>query len=131
MRVLGLVIGVYVFCLGPVAHAVVITHGNLTTDDTTNFITDTTSGRQYTRLDAFNLNVAGTLAAIAPGGAFEGWSVATSSVADDFIAAALGLSSTACDGPVAGLTCGFIGGWTDGDLGQSYTSAFDLSLIHI
>jgi hypothetical protein len=38
------------------AHAAIVTYGNLTSDDATDFITDTVTGRQYSRFDTFNLS---------------------------------------------------------------------------
>jgi hypothetical protein len=107
------------------SNATVITHGTLETDNTTTYITDTVTGRQYTRFDAFDWTVAQTEAAIA-GGAYEGWSIATWDVADDFISSALGVASTPCTGNVAsGTTCGDIFGWKDEDLGASHTNTQD------
>ena len=108
------------------SYATIITHGNLETDDTTNYITDTVTGRQYTRFDAFDLTVADTLAAIGAGGDYEGWSIATWDVADDFISSALGVASTPCSGNVAaGTVCGDISGWNDADFGASHTTTQD------
>lgn len=106
-------------------HAATVTHGNLTSDDTTNIIEDTSNNRRYTRLDAFDLTVAQTEAAIASGGAYEGWSIATSTVADEFIAALLGVASTPCNGGSSATVCGAVAGWTDGDFGESYVNYLD------
>jgi hypothetical protein len=108
------------------SYATMITHGNLETDDSTNYITDTVTGRQYTRFDAFDMTVDQTLTAISAGGAYEGWSIATWDVADDFISSALGVASTPCTGNVAsGTTCGDIFGWKDEDFGASHTNTQD------
>lgn len=108
------------------ATAAVVTHGFLSSDDTTNVIVDSNTNRHYTRLDAFNWTVADTEAALGSGGAFEGWSVATSNIMDEFIAAALGVSSTSCDGDAAfGTRCGTIAGWQDADFGASYYPSYD------
>ncbi|MCU7869274.1 MAG: VPLPA-CTERM sorting domain-containing protein [Candidatus Thiodiazotropha sp. (ex Lucinoma borealis)] len=102
------------------ANAAIITHGNLTTDNTTNFIADTVTGRQYLRFDTFNLSYADTVAATGTAGIYEGWSIATSSIADQFYSAVLGVSDTPCSGAVNQMTsCGNIMGWTDGDFGDS------------
>lgn len=107
-------------------NAAVITHGNLVTDDTTNFITDITTDRMYLRFNAFDLTYADTITAISAGGQFEGWSIATGHVVDDFLNAALGVSSTACDGPASyGTSCGTITGWTSGNFGDTYNSGLD------
>lgn len=108
------------------ASASVVTVGNLSSDTETQITTDTTSGRSYTRFDAFNLSYDNTLLAITPGGAWAGWSIATAAVSDDFIAAALGVTSTPCTGAVNfGTQCGTIGGWSDGQLGASYMFSYD------
>lgn len=63
---------------------------------------------------------------IAPNGAWAGWSLATAKVSDQFIAASLGVSSTACDGAVTyGKLCGTIPGWADTKLGKSYQTSWD------
>ena len=87
-----------VLLASPYSYATLITHGYLTTNDTTNYITDTVTNRMYSRFDAFNLSYPDTEAAIAAGSghSFEGWSIATASVADDFYAAALGVSTVQC-----------------------------------
>ncbi len=110
----------------PLCNATVITHGNLTTDDATQVITDTTTGRMYTRFDAFNKTYADTLTSLLSGNTYDGWSAVTSSIADEFIATVLGLGSTPCDGNVAyGTACGTISGWSDGNFGSSYDSFYD------
>ena len=67
------------------AQGATVTYGNLTSNDATDFITDTVTGRQYTRFDAFNLSYADTLTAVGPGGAYDGWSIADSMISDQFI----------------------------------------------
>lgn len=109
------------------ANAAVITYGYLVTDDTTDFITDATTGREYKRFDAFDLTYAQTAAAVGAGGLYEGWSIATSDIADEFYSAALGVLSTPCSGPTDyGTTCGQIAGWTDGDFGASWVNNNDI-----
>jgi len=115
-------------------NSAVITHGYLTTDDTTNYITDTNTGRQYTRFDAFDMTLAETRESLLSGGSFEGWSIATSVIADEFVASSLGVSSTPCDdvydtvdpdavyGPDSifpSNDCGKVSGWADGDFGDN------------
>ena len=105
--------------------AAIVTYGTLTTDDTTNFITDTTTDRMYTRFDSFDFTFTETLAAIASGGTFDGWSIATSSIADDFYSAALGGTSTCTGNVTYAATCGTIAGWVDGGFGASYLTSSD------
>jgi hypothetical protein len=110
------------------ANATIVKFGNLSSDNVTKITTDTITGRQYTRFDAFDLTYADTLKAIAKGGAWDGWSIATYSVSDDFIAAAFGVTITHCNdlpGRRSTLLCGRLGGWSDGALGASSTSALD------
>ncbi len=131
------------------ANAAIITHGNLITDNTTDFITDISTDRQYLRFDTFDLSYADTLAAVDVGGIYEGWSIADSTIADDFFRAALTPTANACDGAVAfGTSCGFMSSWNNGDFGDSfdaiedyfwyistyetpYRNAFDLGIAHI
>jgi len=66
----------------------------------TDYITDTSTGRQYLRFDTFIMTYAETLNAISEGEIYDGWSIATSEIADDFYSAILGVDSTPCDGGV-------------------------------
>ena len=115
-----------VIVLSTSVNAAIITHGSLTTDDTTDFITDTSTGRIYKRFDTFNLSYADTVSAVSVGGIYEGWSIATSKVADDFYAASLGHVSTQCTGATwIGTYCGALSGWSDGDFGESFDEEYD------
>ena len=108
------------------AHAAVVTVGDLTTDDTTNFITDTAINRLYTRFDAFDLSYADTLLATQTGGAYDGWSIATASIAVDFITSAFGSAAAVCDpGPRCGDAMGY-GYWLDGAFGASSSPYNDI-----
>ena len=108
------------------AQATVITHGNLTTDDTTDFITDVTTGRMYKRFDTFNWTYAKTVTETSVGGVYADWSIANSQVSDDFIDASLGGGPTPCTGAAAYNTiCGTITDWTSGDFGSSYGNTLD------
>lgn len=112
------------------ASATVVTVGNLSSDNVTKITTDTVTGRQYTRFDAFDLTYAGTLAAIAQGGAWQGWSIATNKESNQFIASALGATTTPCfTSQTYGVGCGKISNWTDNKLGSSYTSSADYYLF--
>jgi hypothetical protein len=107
------------------ANAGIITHGYLTTDTETNYITDTNSGRMYTRLDAFNLNIADTHMLMTSGAAFDGWSIVTADVIDEFYNAVLGVASSPCDGNLlSGKICGTITGWNSLDFGFGYSSSY-------
>ena len=107
-------------------NAATMTFGNLTTDDTTDYFWDTTTDRLYLRFDTFNMTYAETVVATSAGGIFEDWSIATSTVADEFYAAAIGDNSTACDGPTdPHMYCGSVTGWADGSLGASYNQDSD------
>ncbi len=130
-------------------NAAIITHGNLISDDTTDFITDSITNRQYMRFDTFDLSYTETLAAVNVGGIYEGWSIADSTIADDFFRAALAPKANACDGAVSfGTSCGIMSSWNNGDFGDSYDAvedyfwyissyetpfrnAFDLGIAHI
>ena len=106
--------------------ATIITYGNLTSDNTTNYIEDMVTGRQYLRFDTFDLTHADTVTATSAGGIYEDWNIATSEVADEFVSAILGTSSTACTGAVAwGTQCGSVAGWTDDAFGTSFNISAD------
>lgn len=108
------------------SRAAIITYGNLTTDDTANYITDTVTGRNYTRFDAFNLTYEDTVAATLPGGAWEGWTIADSTIADDFTTA-LFEAATPCASPADpyGTGCGTLAGWADGVFGATWDASID------
>lgn len=117
--------GVAMICAMP-AQASVVKVGDLSSNTDTGITTDTKTGRLYTRFDAVDFTYEQTLAAIGANGAWKGWSIATAQVSDQFIAASLGVQSTACDGQVGyGTTCGTIADWTDGKLGFAYYSDHD------
>jgi len=105
--------------------AATVTHGSLETDDTTDYITDTVTDRLYLRFDTFNLTYNETLEAISAGGAYEGWSIATAAVADEFIEAVLDVPSTCTGSTAYGVVCGVIDDWTDGDFGLSASTDSD------
>lgn len=108
------------------ANATLVTVGNLSSNTDTHITTDTKTGRSYTRFDAFNLTYAQTVQAIAPGGAWAGWSIVSAKVSDEFIAAALGVGSTPCSGNVDfGTNCGSPAVWHDGMLGSSASAYAD------
>lgn len=104
----------------------IITHGTLVTDDQTNFITDTATGRIYLRWDAFDLSYAQTLDAVEPGGSFAGFSIADTSVALDFVAASLSPNVSSCAASrIGGDICGHISNWSDNDFGASFNHTGD------
>jgi hypothetical protein len=108
--------------IAPSVNAGLITVGNLQSDDATNFITDTTTGRMYSRLDATLGRTFSQLTSIdiMAGGSWDGWSIATSVESDDFINALLGGVSL-CDGAAAfNRVCGTLGQWTDEMFGRSW-----------
>jgi len=107
------------------AHSALITHGDLTSDDTTDIIINAVTGVEYLRLDTFQMTYVETLAAVASGGIYEGWAFADSVASDAFINGLLG-GTSACDGAVAyATTCGSVTGWVDGDFGDAYNSGSD------
>ena len=113
MKYLKLVLPVMLLVLSATVSATTVTHGNLTSDDTTNFIKDTVTGREYLRFDTLNLSYADTLTAVGAGGTYDGWSIATAGIADDFYSAIHGIPAIDCNG-----LCGRIGGWAEGDFGS-------------
>jgi hypothetical protein len=108
------------------ANAEIVIHGNLFTDDTTDYITDTLTGRQYKRLHAFDITYAETIESVSSGGIYEGWTIADAIIPDEFAAAALGTPNTACDGNAPdGTVCGVNTSWTDADFGAAYSTGFN------
>ncbi len=109
------------------ASATVFTFGNLSSDDTTNFIVDTVTGRKYTRFDAVQLSYADTLTAISPGGLWDGWQMASSAENSDFINAMFSTSNNPCtDQPnTYAEPCGSLTGWTEGAFGETGTQTGD------
>lgn len=113
--------------VAPSVSAGLITVGNIQTDDATNFMTDLTTGRIYSRLDATLGRTYNQLTEIdtISGGVWDGWSLATSVESDDLIRALLGGISK-CDGAVAyGTKCGQFSAWSDDMLGKTSFNSYD------
>ena len=108
-------------------NAATVTQGFLSSDDTTNIITDSLNNVEYLRLNVLaDLNYAETLNILntQDGG---GWSIASSSVAVDFATSLFG-GSAACShngSNVVVSACGALTGWYDGKFGNSYDSLAD------
>jgi hypothetical protein len=80
-----------ILLVGFEANAALGTMGTLESNDdgSTNLITDTATGVTYLRFDLVDeLDLAGTLLAIGPGGEYEGFSIATEAQGEAFSAAA-------------------------------------------
>ena len=96
--------------------------------DGTTFITNTVIGRQYLGFDLLaNLTYQQTVDAVSVGGTWEGWSIANTAVADDFIDALLG-GPNACSYDSTTVTnggCGLLAGWADGTLGDNFRDDLD------
>jgi hypothetical protein len=120
-------IGLVLLFVGFQAQATIVTRGDLTTDDTTNFITDVETGRLYTRLGVNGtLSYDQTVTATQSGGAFDGWSIADSIISDEFISSMLGVPSSPCTGAANYNTnCGVVDTWADGLFGASYSITYD------
>ncbi|MAT93218.1 MAG: hypothetical protein CME59_11520 [Halioglobus sp.] len=103
------------------AHAEIFVHGNLSSDSGGSVITDSVSGREYLRFDQVHLTYSDTLAAVAPGGIYEDWSIADRTVAEAFIDSFLG-GVTSCNGPGFEGECGTAIGWSDGNFGDNSQS---------
>ena len=95
--------------------------GNLAYDGT--YIT----GDGYTYLGLDTTSVIGTtyadfVTATSAGGAFDGFSIAGVTMADQFIDSLLG-GTNACSsaGTIDGTTCGNVSGWSSGLFGSNYT----------
>ncbi len=88
--------GLLLLVLAGAAQAEIVTFGDLSTDQNYHIIADTEMGREYLRLDTFSLTYEQTVASTQVGGSYEGWSIADSSIAADFVSAAFAPSGTAC-----------------------------------
>lgn len=78
------------------AQSAPITIGDLSSNDdwTTSVISDASRGVEYLRLDLYrSLNYEQTLAAIAPGGEYDGWKIADDIATGRFIEALLGVNN--------------------------------------
>lgn len=121
-------LGASTLLMSAASNATIITYGDVVADDTTNILTISGSSRQYSRLDALDLTLAQTEAAILPGSGheFEGWSIANSQISDEFIES-LFQGPTICTGANshAMTTCGVLSGWQDEDLGVTGNSFED------
>ena len=126
MTIKSVAVVVLMLALSTSIHADIVTHGRLTTDDATDYITDSSTGRIYKRFGSVNLNYEDTISAVSAGGIYEEWSIATSDIADDFYSAALGVETTPCTGASAYMSnCGTISGWVDGDFGANINGGKD------
>ena len=111
------------------ASAAIVTQGDLTSDDTTNIITDSLNNVEYLRLDVLaDLTYAQTVSVLGTqdGG---GWSIASSTDAVNFTQALFG-GTPACthDGTaVANSDCGTLAGWFDTKLGANYDGGDDIA----
>lgn len=120
---------VSVLALSSVAvNAQVITYGNLSTDAAYNIIADTDMGREYMRFDEFDMTYDETVTATSVGGIYEDWSIANSSISDDFINAMFsqhGENACSTGNEVSGELCGYLAGWTSSDFGFSFAPTLD------
>ena len=118
-------IGAIALIVSQASYSAIITHGNLITDDTTNFITNTITGRKYSRFDSL-LALYPNDELIADGlvPSFEGWSIASAGVAYDFIQA---MSPQFCSNiNLDSLdTCILESTYIDGDFGDSFLTTAD------
>lgn len=71
--------------LAGAAQASVVTFSYLSTNANYDVIADMERGREYLRFNTFDLTYAQAVAATQVGGQYEGWSIASSDISDDFI----------------------------------------------
>ena len=108
------------------ANAEIVTHGNLVADDTTGSITDTSTGQQYKKLDAFDITYTETIESVSSGGIYEGRNISDATISDEFAADSLGTPNTACDGNAPdGTVCSVKSSWTDADVETVYSTGFN------
>lgn len=124
------------FCLGilsllffcffvPVNAGIMAQQGTLEYSSDAQTITDLNTGRVYTSFDTYGVLYNDVLSSIAPGGSKEGWKLADSTIADQFVSALLAEPSN-CIGPSEyRASCGQLQDWNDGKLGENFDSTFD------
>lgn len=106
------------------ANSAIITHGALSSDDSSNIITDSLNNYDWLRFDVTdNLTYAQTLAVLdtQDGG---GWNIAHAVQAIQFVDALLTTPpANACTSTQnTNTTCGNVSGWSDGDFGDDFTA---------
>lgn len=108
------------------ANSAVISIGALTSDTSTEIITDALNNREWLRWDVLmNLTYAQTLAEIGTGGGHEGWSIAHIPDAAMFTNALFSPGTPACNGTTV-TNCGTLNGLDVNQLvGDSYNSSAD------
>jgi len=121
LRLLKTITAVFLLKMSLVCNASIITHGNLMSDDSTDYIVDTRTDRHYTRFDAFNLTFDEVETAIGVGGDWEGWSIVNSAIMDEFYTALLGTQPLCLDNSISGKYCGTVSNWNTADFGSSYS----------
>ena len=112
--------GLLFSCAG---NAAVITHGSLTSDDTTNIIEDSLNNYEWLRLDVLApLTYDQTLAVLdtQDGG---GWSLSGYTQANMFVSALLSATGNDCEPGVE--SCGNDDDWVDGDFGGNFDATAD------
>jgi len=127
MRVFKSILLASTMLISAMSNATLITVGDISYDDTTNYLTDTVTGTQYTSLDAtLGWDYSSLVSATMSGRAWEGWSIATSKESDDLLSALLS-GNSACTGTVSYFTfCGLLNTrWSDGFFGQSSNPSND------
>lgn len=104
------------FMLASPVHAAIVTHGALSTDDSTNIITDSLNNYEWLRLDVLPLLTHAQTVAILGTQDGGGWNIAGNVQANQFVDALFAPSTHAC--PVQNA-CGTLGAWQDGDFGDN------------
>ena len=123
MRFKLFALAVSVLAISTSVNAAVVTHGSLSSDDSTNIITDSLNNYEWLRFDVLaGQTYADTLAALntQDGG---GWSIAGVTQANMFVdAMALGSPITCASW---NDRCWSLSNWNDGDFGNNWTSLYD------
>ncbi len=134
MKKISLILGAVGALMSLQTHAVLITHGNLSFENTGNTIVG--DGKEYWRFDTFaNLTLAQTQDELLNNSLLAGFRIATRSDADFFLDSFFAGPNNcsgqtgAAGGPTAGepvgsqIECGSTFDWVDGDFGNNYSTS--------
>ena len=132
MNIRSLALAVSTLVLSTTVNAAVVTQGALSTnnDGSTNIITDTLNNLEWLRFDVLpQQTYTETVAALSTqdGG---GWNIAGTVQAHLFVDALLFNAADTCNPSISISTlCGTTSSWSDGNLGDDYTSTWDYAFF--
>jgi len=109
------------------ATLITLGNGNISFDNSTNYIIDNLNNREYLRLDLTASYTYDEQVALVTSGIYSDYSIADSQINFDFINALLDGSVGSCAAETnSQIDCGTISGWSDALLGDSHGSSWDI-----